>query len=370
MQRKLSIMGVLVTILVAVTFSLSYAEGRVTGRSVHFTPHLALVGEIVKISVRFTVTERPVNLTAIVEQVTPRRVGPPPPTLVLGTFNPGDHVVDVYRYTVPTSPPERICFNIKITGGEFRNVCLKRGRDTRGWFMDIESYGRWVEAAPIPQPAAPSAEKPDLRIVGNLAIDSVLKIENIGRGTAHNVRAVRECFVEGRWVRSGGEFGETRVLGSGQSVPIRIGRLGRLLGPCPSGTTKVRVVVDPRNEIAEMDENNNIMEMDARADLAIVYFFVWSPYYDNNLSIKISNTGVGDAGPFGWDVSVYRDGEWRSFIGESIRGLPSGRSITIRKRTGLAVREGERVRLRVDGFNEVPETNEDNNFQETTVRRR
>jgi hypothetical protein len=148
---KMLMMSVLVAISVAVTFSLSYAGGRVTGGSVHFAPGFVGAGETMKIGVRFTVTGGPVNLSAVVEQTIPRPVGPPPPTIVFGTFNPGDHIVDVYRYTVPAPPPERICFNIKITGGEFRNVCL-RGRQVRTWRMDVESPGRWVEVPPAPAP--------------------------------------------------------------------------------------------------------------------------------------------------------------------------------------------------------------------------
>ncbi len=375
MKRMVSVIGLLAVGLVAASFSLSFAEGIVTGRSVHFTPHPARTGEIMKISVRVAVGGAPVKLTASVEQTTPRHVGPPPPTVLLGTFHPGDHLVDVYRYNIPASPPERICFSIKITGGEFRNACLKRGRGVSGWFMDVENYGQWVEAAPAPAPV-PSAERPDLRISGNLAVDDLFKIENIGRGTAHNVRAVKECFVEERWVRSGGEFGETRMLGPGESVPVRIGKLGRSLGSCPSGTTKVRVVVDPQNEIAEIDENNNVSEASTLADLRIIKFESYYPIVGvggtpgYRLNFEISNTGVGDAGSFAWEVSVFRDGEWRSFIGEKIAGLDSGKRVEREKNVGVRVREGERIRLRVDALNEVPETNEEDNIREATVPRK
>ncbi|GEM_PF-3058538 len=349
-----------------------------TGVSVHFTPHPVKVGETTRISVRFTVTEGPVNLTATVEQTTPRPVGPPPPTLILGTFNPGDHIVAVYRYTVPASPPERICFNIKITGGEFRNVCLKRKRGTEGWFMSVESYGQWVESALAPAPV-PSAEKPDLRIIGNLAIDRILTVQNIGRTSTPSgidIKVVRECFVEGRWVPSPEWLSMglgKRTLLAGESTELRI---GTLIGQCPLGTTKVRIIVDPRNEIAEMDENNNVVEASTLADLRIVEFRSYYPIVGirgtpgYRLYFDISNTGVGNAGPFFWEVSVFGDGVWRSIIGERVEKLDSGKHIVIEKNVGNSIREGERIRLRIDVLNEVPETNERDNVKETIVPRR
>ncbi|MEW6609315.1 MAG: CARDB domain-containing protein [bacterium] len=374
-QRKLFVMGVVVSMVVGATFSLTYAEGRVTGRTVHFTPSRPVwIGEIVKISVGITVTGGPVNLTAIVEQTTPRHVGPPPPTIVLGTFNPGDHIVDVYRYTIPSVPPERICFTIKIPGGEFRNVCLKRRRSAPGdvmgeWHMDIESSGKWVA---LPAPATvpfSSTEKPDLRIVGRLDMDRIIRVENIGRAPVNYVRVGKECFVEGRWVQTV-EFEKPQVLPQGGSIPFSVGRLASARGPCPAGTTKVRLIVDPRNEIDEMNENNNMVEASTLADLRIVDFDCRPHNRVYTLFIKISNTGVGNAGPFTWDVSVHRDGEWGSFIGQRQRGLDSGRRVEISKTVTGLVREGERLRLRIDGFNEVPEINEDDNFREASVRGR
>ncbi len=380
MRNKICIMSVLVFILTAITFSLSFAEGRVIGRSVHFTPYPVKVGETTRITVRFTVTGAPVNLTATVEQTIPRYEGPPPPTIILGTFNPGEHGVDIFRYTVPASPPEKICFNIKMTGGEFRNVCLKRGKGSTGWYMTVDSFGQWIEAIPTPvQAPVPTTEKPDLRIVGNLAIDRVLSIQNIGRAptpSGIDIDVVRECFVEGRWVPSPEWLSMglgKRTLLAGESTDLR---LGTLMGQCPAGTTKVRVIVDPRNKIDEMDENNNMLEANVMANLKIVHFSTFYPIVGIGgtpgfrVSFEIKNTGIGDAGSFIWEISVFRDGQWRSFIGERITKLNSGENIEITRNVGESIREGERIRLRVDVLNEIPEIQEDDNIREIIVRGR
>ncbi|MEW6606456.1 MAG: CARDB domain-containing protein [bacterium] len=380
-MKKLSIMGVLVSIFVAVTFSLCYAEGRVRGIGVYFTPERAPVGDNIRISIKFAVTGEPIvnNMGVVVRQTSPRYVGPPPPVIIVsGPFNPGEHIVDVYRYTVPTSPPARICFDIEIPGGKFRDVCLKRGRGREGWWMTVEGRGRWVETVPTPRPApVPSAEKPDLRIVGDL-VDKVLTIQNIGRAPTParvDIEVVRECFVEGRWVPSPEWLSMglgKRTLLAGESTKLR---LGTLLGQCPSGSTKVRVVVDPRNQIAEMDENNNVVEASSLADLRIIAFTCDLNNHSYALQCMISNTGVGDAGPFGWEISVFRDGGWRSFEGGRIARLNARRRTSI-FRSSLqmrsAVQVGDRLRLRIDPLNEVPETNEsaEDNSRETIVVRR
>ncbi len=379
MKRNLLFIGVLVIISITVPFSLSRAQGRVSDVEIHFTPDAPRGGETVRISASFTVTGDPVNMTATVEQTVPPSQGPPPPLIILGTFNPGNHLVDIWRqYTIPTTPPERLCFNIQLSGGEVQNVCLKRERASDGgWYMQIENRGRWVESAITPSPV-PSTEKPDLRVVGNLAVDEVLRIENIGRGTAYNVRARKECFVDGQWVLSGGDFGETRTLGPGQSIPVRIGKLGRSLGQCPSGATKVRVFVDPRNLIDETNENNNTIETSTLADLRIVHFMTGvrsrrrlrGTRHTPVVKFTISNTGVGDAGPFNWEISVFRDGEWGSFMGERISGLASGKQISVeRDASSLDLGEQNRLRLRLDPFNAVPESNEGDNMKEATMPR-
>lgn len=373
MKRNLLVIVVPVIMLVTVPFSLLYAQGQVSDMRLRFTPEVARVGEIMKISAAFTVTGGDVNLSATIEQTVPRYSGPPPPLIILGTFNPGSHVVDVYRYDVPTNPPERLCFNIQLTGGEFRNVCLKRVRAVDGgWNLQVASSGQWVGSAVVSSPV-PSTEKPDLRIVGNLAVDEVVRIENIGRGTAYDVRARKECFVEGNWVRTGGDFGETRSLGPGQSVPVKIGKLGRSLGRCPSGTSKVRVVVDPGNWISETNENNNVLEASTLADLRIVRFVATArrnrrpgPMYTPQVKFTISNTGVGDAGPFVWEISILSGGEWRSFMGERISGLASGKQVTI-ERDAPSLGSRQQIRLQIDPFNTVPESDEADNRREATV---
>jgi hypothetical protein len=367
-------------LLLGSMFSLAGQETRVEGRSVYFSPHPAFSGDTMRISIDFSVTGGPANMTAVVEQIIPRPAGPPPATIVLGAFNRGDHVVDVYRYTVPASPPDRLCFNIKITGGEFRDVCLKRGRGGERSFMDIESPGRWT-STPAPATAA-STEKPDLRIVGNLSVDETVRVENIGRASAAYIRLQRECFVAGRWVPST-EFENPTTLAPGQSVPFKVGRLASARGPCPAGSAAVRLVVDPRNLIAEMDENNNILEASALPDLRIVDFRIveqtlgttrsslgQSVVVGFGLDFEISNTGTGDAVRFAWEVSVFRDGQWRSFIGERVQKLASGQHFKKEKvDVSRHVREGERVRLSIDALNEVPESHEDDNTRESVVKR-
>lgn len=355
-------------------------EGRVEGEGVYFTPHPARSGEGMRISVGFNVTGGPVSLSAEVQQTVPRYTGPPPPTIVLGSFNPGRHTAVVYHYTVPASPPERFCVDIKMTGGLWRDVCLKRGRSPDGYYMDVESAGRWVST---PMPAGPaSTEKPDLRIVGNLYVDEVVRVENIGRAPTAHIRMEKECFVGGRWA-STTEFENPATLSPGQSVEFRVGRMAGARGPCPSGSTKVRLYVDSRNLLPEMEENNNILEASMLADLKIVDFRIvqqplrivgsglnQSILVDFGLDFDISNAGPADAGPFTWDVSVFRDGRWGSFVGERVPGLAAGAHFKVRARDVAGqVRAGEQVRLRIDGLNEVPEVREDDNTRDSVVRR-
>jgi len=376
-MRKTAWLGTCVALLLVPGSILMFGgqEGRVEGRGVYFSPHPAAQGETMRITVGFQVTGGPISLTASVEQTTPRSSGPPPATLVLGSFNAGERTADVYRYTVPASPPERLCFTIKMTGGEFRDVCLKRVRGSRGWTMDIEIAGRWF-SVPSPVPSS-STEKADLRIVGDLALDDTVRVENIGRAAAPYIRVQKECWVEERWAPST-EFESPKPLLPGQSLPFRVGRLAGARGPCPAGSTKVRLVVDSRNLIAEMNENNNALEASTLADLRIVDFRIiqeglgataTSALVGFGLNFELSNTGTGDAGAFAWEVSVFRDGEWRSFIGERVPGLAAGRHFSKAKiDVSRHVREGERVRLRVDPLNQVPETNEADNARESVVR--
>jgi hypothetical protein len=373
--------GVSIAIAVGAGFANALPDPTVTGTGISFTGLPAYPGSTVVIRAAFNVAGGAANVTASVEQTSPRPTGPPPPTVILGTFNPGGHTVDVYRYTVPASPPDRICFAVKMSGGAFRDVCMRRGRGLRGSFMDVDSPGQWIAGSSIPAPVA-SAEKPDLRITGRLDLGTDLRIDNIGRGTAYGVRAIRECFVDGVWVPSGPAFGEKSTLGPGAFIPLRIGRLAKSIGPFPAGTTKVRIVVDPENRTDETREDNNVLEVATLADLRIADFFAFGYKDELRVRFKITNTGVNDAGRFAWDISLLMNGEWRSFKGETVAGLQAGGQVDKIVLIGMILRgvyyipdnrgygsSEVNLRLRVDGLNQVPESNEGDNTSETAIRR-
>jgi len=231
-----------------------------------------------------------------------------------------------------------------------------------------------VDVAPTPA-AVPSSGSPDLKLVGNIAVDSTVILQNIGTATANNISVRKACFVDGRWVPLGGDR-EVRVLGVGAQTTLTIGRLGSRLGPCPSGSTRVRIAADPNNSIRELDENNNVLEVSALLDLAVTEFSVPYPIPGigvtpgHHVQFTVTNTGVVDAGRFAWEVSVLVGDRYESLVGSRIAGLAAGRSVSVDTRVaGFASHGGVQARLTVDALNEIAETNEENNRAVTTVTR-
>jgi hypothetical protein len=230
------------------------APSRLIFRSVHFSPHPVGAGESMRITVNVMIEGGPMNPTAVVEAV-PSRPGPPPPVIVLGNFQPGNHMIDVFRYIVPTPTPERACLNISLPGGQLRDVCFKRFKGSDGrWWMDVDTPGHWAEIPPAPTPAGPAPSgSPDLTLVGNIMTDSAIRLRNIGTVAATNISVRKACFYRGSWIPVGGDS-EVRLLNIGEERTLKLGKLGAGLGTCPPGSTLVRITADPTNRIPELVE--------------------------------------------------------------------------------------------------------------------
>ncbi|MDP2422908.1 MAG: CARDB domain-containing protein [Bacteroidales bacterium] len=140
---------------------------------------------------------------------------------------------------------------------------------------------RMVSAAP-PPPIATDPNGPDLRIlevkpvirrtgvfipiVSNIkaaasgdpliTVDTdatiVIKIQNIGRLRAENVRTHLEYNIADRWVPYS-EAETIKKLETGRDVTLRIPMV------LPKGAIGIKIIIDPFNEIREIDEYNNIL---------------------------------------------------------------------------------------------------------------
>ena len=361
MTRPASLL-VKATVLVplALMVPLAAAAQQLTFRSVHFSPLPARAGVSIKITVSVHIEGGAMTPTAVVEQV-PSRPGPPPPVIVLATVPPGDHMLDVYRYAVPTPTPERACFNISLPGGQLRDVCFKRikGPDGR-WWMDVDTPGYWVDIAPTPAVAGPAPSgKPDLVLTGNIMRDTTLSLRNAGKVPANNISVRKACLYQDEWISVGGDR-EVRVLGIGEVTTLKLGKLGEALGACPPGSTRVRITADPGNQIAEVDENNNSVEGSTLADLSVLDFKVsLAPGGGHRVYFKATNTGA-DTVRVSWDV--YSPGRRQSFLGSIIPSVASGQIVEVDIPTN-AFRSlgGLGVLLRLDPLKEIPESNENNN---------
>lgn len=344
-------------------------------REVIIDPLPARPGTMVEIRVRFAVEGGPMTLTARAEQTTVAS-GPPPPTLVLGGLDPGEYTRVVHSFTVPNPILGRLCFTIHIGPGELRGLCLRKATDAAGAsLLELENRGTWGGSTSAPRPV-PSMEKPDLKLVGNIAVDDTIRLENVGEGTAYNIHIKKQCFVDGRWLPAGGDK-EIRTLGPGGSIPLPIGRLGRMaFGPCASNATLVRIVADPGNLIDELDETNNVLESGSLPDLRIASFeiqrvsAVGSGAY--RAVFRVHNAGPGDAPSFAWEISVNRrqDGgagapAWMSFVGKRTAALAAGQSVTIVEEIRFGLRYYDPLRLRVDPLGQILESDEGNNSRET-----
>ncbi len=361
----------IVLMSLALTCSLAAAAPRLIFRSVHYAPKPARPGEIIRISFDVRIEDGPMTPTAQIEEV-PRRPGPPPPTFVLGRLESGDHTIDVFRYTVPDTPPERVCFRIALPGGALRDACLKRIRGAGGrWMMDVDTPGYWTEVPPAPT-AAPSpggSGTPDLKMVGNISTQSTVTLQNVGTGPATNVSVRKACFLDGVWRSVGGDR-EFRTIDAHAQVILNVGKLGNDFGLCPPGSTRVRVAADPGNRIAELDENNNAVETTPLPDLVLTAFTI--PYVagsGHRLRFSVTNAGGADVGRFTWELRVLQKGVMGKFRESTIAGLAAGQStnVDVPAGSGIETFGGAYANLVLDPSNAIVELDETNNTRPTNV---
>ncbi len=91
-------------------------------------------------------------------------------------------------------------------------------------------------------------------IAGSITVDMdaliEITIQNIGRQTAENVRTHVEYKIADRWVPFV-EAETIRQLHPGREAKFQLERV------IPRGATGIEVILDPYNQIREMDEGNN-----------------------------------------------------------------------------------------------------------------
>lgn len=374
-MRRIS--AIVILLAASAATRVAFAQASVTGERVEFDPPRSAAGGTMKVNVVFTVAHAPASVTPVF-----RIMGvpaPPPPSIAAPPWPVGTHTAEAGVYRVPISPPERVCFNI-LTGTTLliRNVCLRRVADSRsglalekdpehpGWGLTIH-FSR--PALPV---AVPPSERPDLRILAPApllpgATQVTLSIENIGRSAANTVRIDRECLIDGSWARSG-RLEPIPLLEAARSLVLH-----EELPDCPWRTTRFRFKADPGNEIAELNEDNNTVEVPYAPDFRVSRFAAMvapSRSGDTVIRFEISNTGNRSVSLLSYEVSVLRDGAWRSFLGENISFLPgqlrTEKTIHVwASRHGL--RPNDRLRLRVDPLDQYAESDETNNSSETTL---
>ncbi len=267
-----------VAILMMGMVSLSFAQSIIVGERVEMVPPYAKAGDAVTIKVYFRVERAPLSCYPF--DFIFRRAGevlPPRPTVVgvsPTTFNVGSHSVDI-PWSIPSAalPPGA---RFEVIWGEQARVII-RDIYLEGLLRVSSGTGSRVEVVrPAPPPPGPPtvSDGPDLRIIGvsfqdrrtrifiplvshiagsiPVDMDALIEItvQNIGRQTAENVRTHVEYNIADRWV----PFVEAETIR--QLHPGRDARL-QLQRVIPKGATGIKVIVDPYNQIREMDEGNN-----------------------------------------------------------------------------------------------------------------
>lgn len=268
---------ILAAVFLAALYSPSFAQPVIVGERVEFSPANPLPGSQVTVRVHFRVEGEAANyfISPVITTVPPSPPGPPPPVIALGRLEPGRHSHQII-YTIPAPPPSKICFDFGPVNGACLESAMKVASDGTGQ--------RIVVAQPAQPAPGGAVEKPDLIVrvyygrikkpviplpVINLLLQwqkkyvDKITVQNIGRGTANNVSAHLECLVGDAWLPAGTTFnvrgrGRPGELLPGEEVAVSFsGPTGKI----PTGTTKIRFVVDPGNYNDETNEANNIVEI-------------------------------------------------------------------------------------------------------------
>ncbi len=270
--------GVSVAILMMGIASLSFAQSIIVGERVEMVPPYAKAGDAVTIKVYFRVERAPLSCYPF--DFILKRTGetlPPRPTVVgasPSTFNVGSHSVDI-PWTIPSvALPPGVRF--EVIWRDQTHVII-RDINLESLLRVSSGTGSRVEAMlPAPPPPGPPtvSEGPDLRVMrvsfqerrtrvfvplvsaiaGPITVDTdaliEITVQNIGRQTAENVRTHVEYNIADRWVPFV-ELETIRRLDPGRDKKFEIQRV------IPRGATGIKVIVDPYNQIREMDEGNN-----------------------------------------------------------------------------------------------------------------
>ena len=224
-------------------------------------------GQQVKIYVHLAVTGVSQKVVAFAE--TDPALGPPPPSVVLGDLAPGYHDVMVFMFTVPERIPSTLTIKIKVNGQvmidnlKFKFEALYGKKYLK---RDETSSTILNTIYPTPQPVPGGSNKPDLvikmqkivRIKGLVPeFKNVFVIHNLGNAAAQHVDVRYECFINGQWMPGGWQLERIPSIIAGSGMVVKNTDKCK----CLSAATKWRLVVDPGNEIPELNEDNNSYEI-------------------------------------------------------------------------------------------------------------
>lgn len=263
MKRIISAVGLLV-----LAMAMAAQETYIQPTSVQpYTERRFRSGQMVKIDVSLYVAGATQKMVAFAE-IDPA-MGPPPPSVVVGDLAPGEHTVTVFMFTVPNPIPSSLTIKIRVNGQVMvENLKFKLVADAGTKYLqrDESAYLVLNTIYPAPQPVAGGSNKPDLvvkmqkilRMKGMAPeIKNVFVIHNLGNAAAQHVDVRYECFINGQWMPGGWQLERIQTVNAGGGMVVKNTNRCK----CLSAATKWRLVVDPGNEIQELNEDNNTYEI-------------------------------------------------------------------------------------------------------------
>lgn len=221
-------------------------------------------GQQVKIYVQLNVVGTSQNVVAFAE--TDPSLGPPPPSVALGDLAPGGHNVMVFMFTVPERIPSSLVIKIRVNGQVMVDNMKFRLERAKFLKRDETSSAILNTIYPVPQPVPGGSNKPDLvikmqkivRIKGMVPnIKTAFVVHNLGNAAAQHVDVRYECFINGQWMPGGWQLERIPSIIAGSGMVIKNTDKCK----CLSDATQWRLVVDPGNEIPELNEDNNSYEI-------------------------------------------------------------------------------------------------------------
>ena len=162
-----------------------------------------------------------------------------------------------------------------------------------------------------------------------------------------------------------------KPLEPGETVEITIPR--RYSPPLPPGTWTITVILDPYNHVLEEREDNNALSTTTTIDypdLAVVEVTatpstgVLEEGDPVNLTITVANYGNTVLAPFCLRVV---DSAGRALLRIPMINMTRGSTVTIKETINITPPGGSNYYVAIDYFNDIPESNEDNNIYQLTL---